>query len=323
MTPVFEIIADAVNITQKINRRLLSIRINDERGLESDTAEIQLDDRDNALQWPKKGAILEILIGFKSTGLVNKGKYVVDALSHGGPPDVLTITARAADMREQLKTLKTRSFHQTTLGNVVEQIAIDHQLKPAISAQLYQINIEHIDQTNESDLNFLTRLAKTYDAIAKPANNHLLFVDKGSAESATGRPLPAIVIDRTDCENHSYNESGRVEYTGVKVFYTDTGKARRRSVILGKKGKLKTLSATSPTKEHAEQTARSALKKLNREVGKLQLSLPVGNAMIIAGSAITTTSFRPPMLGDWLVSTVSHTLNNSGLKSNLQLEKKV
>ena len=46
MQPDFRIIADAQDITEVIRDRLLSLRLTDESGTQSDALEIQLDDRD-------------------------------------------------------------------------------------------------------------------------------------------------------------------------------------------------------------------------------------------------------------------------------------
>ena len=60
MRPIFTILADQQNVTDTIRDRLLSLRITDEAGTQSDTVEIQLDDRDAKIQWPRHGAELDI-----------------------------------------------------------------------------------------------------------------------------------------------------------------------------------------------------------------------------------------------------------------------
>lgn len=51
-----------------------------------------------------------------------------------------------------------------------------HELEPSINSPLSNTLICRIDQTDESDLHFLTRLGKEHDAIAKLTNrNHDAF----------------------------------------------------------------------------------------------------------------------------------------------------
>jgi phage protein D len=86
MRPDFQILADQQDITTRLQDRLLSLHITDEAGFRSDTVELQLDDRDGKIEWPKHGAELDISLGYRSTGLTAMGRYVVDEIVHTSPP---------------------------------------------------------------------------------------------------------------------------------------------------------------------------------------------------------------------------------------------
>ncbi|WP_337118049.1 contractile injection system protein, VgrG/Pvc8 family, partial [Staphylococcus aureus] len=90
----------------------------------------------------------------------------VDEVEHSGAPDVLNIRARSADMREGLARKRERSWHEQTLGQIISAIAMEYALQPLIEVALAAIGLPHLDQTAESDLNLLTRLAHDNDAIA-------------------------------------------------------------------------------------------------------------------------------------------------------------
>ncbi len=47
-----------------------------------------------------------------------------------------------------------------TSGAIVQAIAGKHQLKATVGDELGKVLIPHIDQTQESDMSFLTRLAR-------------------------------------------------------------------------------------------------------------------------------------------------------------------
>jgi hypothetical protein len=74
-----------------------------------------------------------------------------------------------------------------------------------VSQQLALIAIEHIDQSNESDLHLLTRLARQHGAVSKPVAGFLVFVFKGEAKSATGQQLPGFygLVFTTFCLRHT------------------------------------------------------------------------------------------------------------------------
>ena len=148
MTPGYRILADNHDITHRIRDRLIKLKVSDRAGMSSDTAEIELDDR-GVIAMPRKGAKLDVSIGYMEQGLVRMGAYVVDEIELSGPPDRMLIRAKAADMRQQLKARRTRSWHDTTIGAMVATIAAKHGLTPRVGEFLAPISIPHMDQAEE------------------------------------------------------------------------------------------------------------------------------------------------------------------------------
>src|SRR5699024_6330028 len=118
------------------------------------------------LALPPRGAELRLALGWRGQPLVERGTYIVDEVEHSGAPDALTIRARSADMRQGLPGKRTQSWDDLTLGDIIATIAGRHDLAAKTGQTLQGIYLEHIDQTEESDLHFLTRLAERFDAIA-------------------------------------------------------------------------------------------------------------------------------------------------------------
>ncbi len=167
MHVAYQIIADGTDVTRKFQDRLISLTIVDEAGQKSDTAEIKIDDRDHLVALPETGARLKIALGFVGQ-LVEIGTYVVDDISGEITPATMTISAKAANMLGGIRARKTRSWQKKTVGDIVKKIAGEHGLKPVVSNSLKSHFHAYQAQTSESDLNFLTRLAKGLDAVAKP-----------------------------------------------------------------------------------------------------------------------------------------------------------
>lgn len=72
-------------------------------------------------------------------------------------------------------------------------IAGEHGLEPKVTEAYADLFYEHLDQTDESDLNFLIRIAKEHDALATVKGQTLLFTAKGEGKTASGLtmlPLP-------------------------------------------------------------------------------------------------------------------------------------
>ncbi|MDA0782438.1 MAG: hypothetical protein O2942_09275 [Proteobacteria bacterium] len=172
ITPDFQVIADSNDITAAIRKGLLSLRVTDEAGFQSDKATIKLDDRDGKIALPNTGATLDISLGYVETLLIRMGLYIVDEISVESPPQSMSIRAHAADMGQVLKAPVTKTWGKITLGDLVNNIAGKHGLTPRITDELSAFEIPHLVQTEESDLHLLTRLALTHDAISKPINGN-------------------------------------------------------------------------------------------------------------------------------------------------------
>ncbi len=275
--PAYRLRVDGADITPSIRPRLVLLDITDNRGFEADTLTLDLDDSDGLLALPPRGARVEVWIGWEGEALEDKGSYIVDELEHNGPPDTLTLRARSADLRTGLSTKRECSYADVTCGDVVRTIAARNGLQVAIGADLDALAIEHTDQTNESDVNLLTRMARDLDAIATVKAGRLLFMRAGQATTASGEPLPGIIIQRSSGDTHRFAVADRAGYTGVVAHYHDLRAAERSSVFVsddapyipgagsGPVGGVKTLSHTYVSKKNAERAAREEWQKLQRQ----------------------------------------------------------
>lgn len=150
---------------------MIALTIIDKVGMQSDSLQLVLDNRDHIFGGITTGAELAVSIGYEDTSMSDIGIYIVDEYRVSGSPAKLTITAHAANLsRAMQKQHKTRSWAQKTIGDIVATIAAEHGLIPAVAGRYAGTTITHIDQTKESDLHFLSRIAVQNNAVAKPAN---------------------------------------------------------------------------------------------------------------------------------------------------------
>ena len=234
LTPVARLTINGQPFGSATLSRIVSIDLTDKRGFEADELTIELDDYDGAIAIPSPGSKITLHLGYQETGIVDKGEYLFSEFTHTGAPDRLNITARAADLAETLAQQKERSWHKKTLYQIVEAIAKEHRYPYRIADQYKQETIAHIDQTNESDASFLSRLAERYDAIATVKAGRLLFIPAGEAQTAGGAPIPPLTITRASGDNHSFNYSATNAYNAVRAYYTDKRTGRRKEVVINK-----------------------------------------------------------------------------------------
>lgn len=230
---VVKIAVDGVPLTPILQTRLISLTHTDNRGFEPDTVDLELDDSDGKLAIPPRGAVLDLAFGWKEDGLVKKGSYTVAEVAHSGAPDKLSIRATSADMAAGLTTQRERPWHDITVGAIVLTIAEENGLLPHVPDSLANQKIDHIDQTNESSANFLTRLAAMFDAIATVKSGFLLFIPAASGRTASGQPIPAVTITRSSGDQHSFMIADRVTYEGVRARYHDMDAGVKGEVVWG------------------------------------------------------------------------------------------
>lgn len=179
---------------------------------------ISLDDTDGLIGLPSRGAEIALSIGWLGEPLIYKGLYTVDEIAHEGLPDVLNITARSADFRDEFNVKREVSWHDVTVERMVSAIAYRYGLKAQISDMLMNIEIDHADQTQESDMSFLTRMAQMLGAIATVKNGALLFILPGGGVTASGKALPSASITRSSGDGHCFRIADRDAYTGVRAY---------------------------------------------------------------------------------------------------------
>ena len=319
-TPAFEVVADGQrDVTEAIRSRLLSLSVSDGAGWESDTCRIRIDDA-GTFELPRRGAALSVSMGFEGS-LVRMGSYLVDEVSATGPPAALTILARAADFRETLKERRTHAWDETDLGGVAGEIAGRHGLRAAVASALRAEPVPHADQTDESDLNFLGRLAAERGGRLKLADGRLVIALAGSGRSVSGESLPTIKVRLADVGDYRAVLADRPRYKSVTAAWQSIPEARRRVERAGKGSPAYALRGTYATPAEAAAAARAKLADLQRSTATLRLSITPGNPAILAGTPVELEGFRLGIPSGWVVATAVHELNRRGSRSRVDLEE--
>lgn len=360
LTPQADLTIDGRRFGTQAMSRIISISLTDKRGFEADELTIELDDHDGTIAIPKTGSKITLKLGYQETGLVEKGEYLVSEFTASGSPDRLSITARAADLAEALAEQVEKSWHKQTLYQIIETIAKKHKYEYIISKDYQNTKIEHIDQTNESDASFMSRLAEQYDAIATIKNGKLLFIPAGESQTASGQPILPTTITRASGDSHSFTYSSSNSYQAVRAYYTDKKTGQKKEVIVNKdnaypnkkttqqtktvKGKtfkakkkendnqkvntegqkIKTLRHLYATESGAWSGARGAFKKIQRGVAEFSITLAVGRPDLYPETPAVVKGFKPEIDAEaWLITEVSHKIDSGGYTASIQFEARI
>ncbi|EFO30919.1 putative bacteriophage late control D protein [Roseibium sp. TrichSKD4] len=299
--------------------RLISATITDNSGNEADTIEFTIV-RDPSMALPPVGAEIIGEFGYLETGRESLGMFFLDKPGSSGSTSghTMRLTGTAADMSGSLKEQRTKSYDRKTVNAIVQEVAGRNGLTPRVSGSIGSITIPHIDQTQESDMNFLTRLAGDVGATFKISDKDLLFVDRGTTKTASGIQLPAIELPRTI--SYEYEAGERENYKSVKATWHDQEAAKRQEVVVGSGSPQKTLTKSYATKDEAERAAKAALKDGNASGERLKVT-DVGNTAILAESKLTVPALVPEIGGDWTVQRAVHQISTSGYTTEAECER--
>ena len=347
-SPAFSITIEGKDVSTVMDARLMSLTLTDNRGFEADQLDLELDDADGLVVLPRRGAVIHLALGWKGQPLFPKGGFTVDEIEHSGAPDRLTIRARSADFRETLNTRREKSWHQTTVGEVVKEIAARHNLKLALGTDLTEKVLDHLDQTNESDASFLMKLARQYGAIASVKDGNLLFIRQGQGRTASGKRLPVITLTRKAGDGHRFSLADRGAYTGVIASWLHTREPKKKETTKVKRRRKKTaapkapeekqgdylvgtdenvlvLSRTYANRGNAERAAKMQWERLQRGVASFSLQLAEGRADLYTEMPVKVSGFKLPIDdAEWIITTLTHTVNpDSGFTTSLDLEVKI
>ncbi len=316
---------DGTDLTAKVQPRLIELTLSEKRGGEADELSITLHNHDGRMIAPTKGRVLALQLGWASgddvpLGLVDKGRFKVDEIEESGPPDIITIRARSADLTGDYRKRRTKNWREMTLGAVLGEIASRNQLTAKVHPDLASKPIEAIEQHNKSDMAFVKDLGNRFDALATWKDRKLIFMPVGSATTASGAAIPAFTLTRVDGWSWRAGYAQRDEHDGAEAQWHDKDAGHRRTVKTDGTNR-KRLKRVYASESEAKQAAEAAKAKGKRGARTFDYTLARAIPTIQPNAKVTLRGWNPGIDGlTWLVESVETTLNASGLGQRLTLE---
>ena len=325
--PAFDVIVNGTNVTSIFASRLSSITLTDEAGVQSDTVEIVLTDHlpYAKLEIPPNGAEIEVSLGYTFQRKY-MGLFIADSIEVGGPPDLMRISGVASvngttsGGKTALTEQKNRSWPEgTTVSGLVSTIAGEHGLKPAVSESLASMTLPHLDQTDESDMSLLTRVALDLDAIAKPGGGYLGMFLRGESKTASGQDMPKLSLVRSQVSRWSYRQSLRDPAGKVVAVWRDHDAAADVEVMAGDGEPVRRLKRRFPAQDAAQRAADAEYNRSQRGGATVSVTLP-GDPDLVAEARLVLAGFRDGVDGEWLIARVTHTIDSGGYRCDVEAE---
>ncbi|WP_122587671.1 phage late control D family protein [Pseudomonas viridiflava] len=320
MKPTFRIVADGTDITALINDRLIQLRTTDKPDMDSDEFELRIDDRDGAVALPARGADIEVYLGYEGQKLTRIGLYTIDELELSGPPDTMVIKGKAISMRGSGKTTRSGSWEDEPLSRIVSDIAARNGWTPVCNVDK---KVPRADQLNESDFNFITRLAKKHDCTAKVADGKLLVMPRQEGLSATGKAFGTLTLTRRDVSRWQFRLSDRSTHKAVATKHQDKKTGALKIVTLDNENAPDGLPPVHtdrhiyPNKTAAEEAAKARLAAFNRSTAGVRLEMN-GRTDVFAERMISVQNFKEGLDGEYLADSVEQVFTQAGWTTTVE-----
>ena len=222
MHPKCKVSINGVLASGVMMKRLISVTVTDKEGYASDTAKIVLSNSP-AARIPQEDDRVIIWLG--NPTLKRMGIFKVADVELSLWPHTMTISCKAADFRDTMKEQKERSWFQSSVAQIVGEIASDNDLEAKIDGSVGSHVYPWFGQENENDYQVLRRLERDHGAMFSTKDGKLIFTERGKAVGGTYALTKKRVVGSPKIK---LNYSRR--YKQVAASFYDRSKAERGEV---------------------------------------------------------------------------------------------
>ena len=281
---------------------------------ESDTVSITLANID--LRWanswmPKKGDKLTAKIIEKSWDREGQkksfycGKFCLDDLSYAGPQLTCTIGGVSVPEANAFRsTDRSKTWKKATLKEVAAEIAGKYHLKLQYTGGAVRLGT--IEQSNESDCGFLTKVCQDYGMAIKIYCGKIVIYDKGSFEARK----PVATLTAADLQDWSYNTTLVGTYTGAEIKYTSGKDDKEMRCVVGGGKRMLNINEKVESLQEAQAKACARVNAENEKAVTMSVTI-MADSRIAAGSTVNIKGLFH-LSGKYFVDKATHNISPDG-----------
>ncbi len=319
--PAWTVAYRGVAISDRIESMVLSIKYVSHAGGASPELEIELEDRDKRWQnrwFPNRGDIVDVAIGYAGEGLVQCPSFQVDEVELKGSPDVVHLRCLAAYITDAMRTPNSTGFEGQTLLQIANQIAAKYGFSVNGAAVNPDATFARVTQNQESDLEFLQRLAGEHNYEFTVRGKQIVFYSRPTLEqrAAVG------IIHRTDVlSGFTFKAKTRRIYKTAQINYFDPD---TKALISSTEEAFPPVPTGDTIKlvrrcENGQQAKLKAQAELHRRnMLQAEANLPIPGSTLYTGGAIFTCDGFGKFDGNYFIMSAHHELSReAGYKTHL------
>jgi hypothetical protein len=327
-TPIFQVLKDGIDITSRLQDRLIEAKVTLTQG--SDIGEIDLvfDDRDFAIQLPQVQDKISFLMGYKETGLSDFGTFEINEVHLSWPPRTLRIVGLGVSMTSGLKIPRIFNYLDLTIGDVVNQIASQAGVSASVDPNIAKIKLPSFNQNNQSGFHIIDHLARTYGGVAIHEDNWITIVKRDTSATVSGASSGTVSLTPEDFGESEIWIQSRPAYSGAQAAWFDQDAVERKFEQAESSGSslsnfpligsefsnpksFFTLPGMFSSQEQAKAAATAHIQFLERLRAQASLTLAKGDPTIRAHNLLVISDMRDGIDGSYSIETVTHTLQKS------------
>lgn len=325
--PVFVIRYEQKDITNDLTPYVRAVTYTDYLSGQSDTLEVELEDTDGRwidAWYPGKGDTLSADIGYDNAPLLPCGSFEIDEVEFSFPPSVVVIKALSTGVKKSVRTHQGRAYENTTLAAITQRLAKRNKL--TLIGKIREIRIDRVTQYMETDVAFLTRLAREFGYAFKIAGSKLVFSELAELRSTDAAVVLMLqelsqlnlrdkikdVVQEVKQKYHN-PKTKKLEVYGVKDGQVQVvGQSSSKGKDSGQQVSADThkMSARAGSKATAQVKAQAALDASNLQQTAGSMTAP-GNTKLVAGNTVELQRCGK-LGGKYLIESARHRVERSG-----------
>jgi len=327
---------DGTNITDNIRPYFLNLTYTDDTDDLTDDLKITVQDRDGIWmeKWLEEAveatagnklSISTVIIpeNWKSERKLETGAFELDSVDASGPPSTVTINATSLAFSGSLRqTKKSKVWQNYTLSGIASEIAAGGGMGCMYESGSNP-SYDRIEQTKQSDIEFLNKLCKDAGISIKATDGKLVLYDQAAYEAKA----PVLTIEKG--KNGGYTKyklasgSADTQYAKCRVRYMDpaTGKCIEGTAedegISGEQ--CLEVTAKVGSVGEAQELARKNLRLHNKLAKTASFTMP-GDVGLVAGVTVLLKGWGG-WDGKYIVTRAVHTVGSGGYTTQINLRR--
>lgn len=201
--------------------------------------------------------------------ILNCGDFLIDDPGFSGPPTQVQFKATSKPADQSFDTQKrTKVWENVTVLQIANEIGGKYGLAVVYTADA--INIDSIEQSDQTDSDFINQVCEKYNLSCKIYSHKLVIFDRETYKQGP----PVAIIDKGMMESWSYNTTLTGTYTGGKIKYKDEDSGDDVEFTYGSEERLLSVNEKADNQADAEKQIKAAVNKANEDAETMSITIP-------------------------------------------------